>query len=305
MGVPLTSRDILTDRLDRGELKRSRCDVVFSHRGFPVNSDGYPVIWMHGIIDPEMSMSYFHLGEKDIEALIDARRDLFRRADMVQVCSDAEARRHAKMFPDIANRFVGIPLFCPHITAAPESILNKHDRPAVIQILFVGNDARRKGLQETLDAFMSLSAATRHHATFTIVSHFDDGDIKVPNNPQIKVHKGMAQQGVTELMRRSHVLANVSRHESFGNVYLEAMSQGALCIGPNWEVQRELFDNGRAGMNVNCQVDSIRAALLQAIEDEELRASMARAGWRRFQTHYAPEIVAGMYARLFRSVKKG
>jgi len=97
----------------------------------------------------------------------------------------------------------------------------------------------------------------------------------------------------------------VAHHESWGMIFLEAMSQGVLCLGPDWETQRELFDNGHAGMNVPCKVDLVRGAMLRAIEDEDYRLALASAGWRRFNQRYAPAVVASKYADLFRAVASG
>jgi glycosyltransferase involved in cell wall biosynthesis len=171
---------------------------------------------------------------------------LFRKAAIVQVCTEAEAARHARTFPDVADRFVPVPLFVPHLRSAAESVLDKHRKASPVRLLFVGNDARRKGLKEALDAFAHLPEAVRQSSLFTIVSHFDrsfDGSrVSVPSDPRVTVHGGLPQADVLELMRESHVLVNAAHCESYGNVFLEAMSQGTLCVGPSWEVQRELFD---------------------------------------------------------------
>jgi len=223
----------------------------------------------------------------------------------VQVCTETEASRHALMFPDIADRFVPVPLFGPHLRSAPESVLDKHRNASPVRLLFVGNDVQRKGLQEALEAYSSLPDTVRRNTSFTIVSHFDRGGIAIPDDPRITVHRGLPQTEVLELMRTSHLLVNVSHHESWGMIFLEAMSQGMLCLGPDWETQRELFDEGHAGMNVRCEVDLIRSAMLQAIEDEQYRITLASAGWQRFNERYTPAVVASRYADLFRAVASG
>jgi glycosyltransferase involved in cell wall biosynthesis len=257
---------------------------------------------MNAIVDPVMTQSYFRLSDAQMDEEVAVKGSLFRQATVVQVSTEAEATRHAHTFPDIADRFAAVPMFTPYLHSAPASILEKHCKALPVQLLFVGNQARRKGLQEAVDAYMSLPDATRKHTVFTIVSRFDRGDIKIPDDPRITVHKGLPQSAVIELMRSSHVLVNVAHHESYGLIFLEAMSQGTLCLGPDWEVQREILDHGRAGMNVRCEIDLLRAAMLLAIEDEEHRLALASAGWRRFKERYTPEIVAEKYAELFRTV---
>ncbi len=299
MGCPISLMDAETDILDARELADSGCSMVFSHRQFPMNCSHVPVIWMNAIVDPEMTSSYFGYGQAEMDEEIAVKSVLYRKAAVVQVCTKSEVARHVRTFPDIADRFVDVPLFGPHLQSAPESVIEKHRNPSPVRLLFVGNEARRKGLQETLDAYTSLSGAMRQATSFTIVSHFDRSSITIPDDPRITVHRGLPQAEVLELMRTSHLLLNVAHFESYGMVFLEAMSQGTLCLGPDWETHRELFDNGLAGINMRCEVGLIRSAMKRAIEDEEYRIALASAGWQRFNERYAPAVVAARYADLF------
>jgi glycosyltransferase involved in cell wall biosynthesis len=306
IGFPISRWKAETDRLDLRELSESGCDIVFSHREFPLNCGDIPVIWMNAIVAPEMTRSYFDVGQVEMDEEVAVKGKLFRKATVVQVCTESEAARHARTFPDIADRFVPVPLFGPHLRTAPESVLEKHRNASPVRLLFVGNDTHIKGLQETVDAYMSLPENVRKLTQFNIVSHFDRGfygkRVTLPNDPHIKVHRGLPQAEVLDLMRVSHVLLNISHFESWGMTFLEAMSQGTLCVGPDWETQRELFDGGRAGINVQCETGLVREAMLRAIEDEEHRLALASAGWQRFNERYAPAVVAERYADLFRSV---
>ncbi len=301
MGSPVPLLSTETDFLDSRELADAKCDVVFSHRGLTLNSGNIPVVWMNAILDPAMTAHYFESTVADIEEEISIKGELYRKAAAVQVCSEAEAERHRRTFPDIADRFHAVPLFGPHLVAADESILDKHVRAPTIRLLFVGNQAKRKGLEEALEAYLSLPDEVRKFTSFDIVSHFDKSRIPITNEPQIAIHRGLGQSEVVELMRRSHVLVNVAHHESYGMIFLEAMSQGVLCLGPDWEVQREILAKGHAGVILPCQTASIRSAMLRAVEDEDWRISLASMALRRFKEHYAPAVVAHKYAELFRS----
>lgn len=305
--MPTGRWEWIADHLDAKELARSDCDLVFSHRGFPVNSGEVPVIWMNGILDPEMQKSFFHTDQTFVDEEIAVKRQFLRKAAAVQLCTDGQAARHARTFPEIADRFVAIPLFAPDLRPIPESSLEKHRKADPVKLLFVGNQPRLKGLPETLEAYASLPDSIRRCTTLTIVSHFD-GDRRgftIPDDPRITIHRGLRPPQVLALMRNSHVLINVSHCESFGMVFIEAMSQGMLCLGPDWEAQREIFDEGRAGINLRCDVGLLRVALLRAIQDEKYRLALASAGWRRFNERYAPAVVASKYAELFRAVAAG
>lgn len=302
IGRPLSRWKLDTDLLDARELADSGCSVVFSHREYPLNAGKTPVVWMSALIDPEMQQSYFRLSQSEIDTEFAVKGELFRKAAIIQVCTESEAFRHMRLFPDIAERFVAIPLFGPHLKSAPEEVLEKHLEPETVRVLFVGNQVLRKGLPEALESYMSLSKTVRRHTTFTVVSHFDRGTITIPDDPGIVVHRGLPQIKVVELMRQSHILVNVAHHESYGMIFLEAMSQGMACLGPDWEVQRELFDEGRAGICVRCEPELLRVALLRLIQDHEYRRRLATSGWERFNKQFSPAVVSEKYAALFRSV---
>ncbi len=302
IGMPVSPLTAETDLLDPEELARAQCDVVFSHRGLTLNSGDIPVVWMNAILDPRMNAHFFRTSPAGFEEEVAIKGPLFRKAAAVQVCSDAEAERHRQTFPDIADRFHAVPLFGPHLVSAQESILEKHVKARPVNMLFVGNQAERKGLPEALEAYRSLPDAIRRSTSFTIVSHFDKSRLAVPDDEQITVHRGLGQAGVIDLMRRSHILVNVAHHESYGMIFLEAMSQGMLCLGPDWEVQREILAYGSAGVNVPCDAASISTAMLRAIEDEDWRLALAARGFRRFNERFAPSVVAHQYSELFRLI---
>jgi len=300
VGMPLALESRETDELDAHELHRSGCKAVFSHRGYPTNAGNIPVIWQSSILDPVMTRSY-HGGDTHTQlAENELRHQLFRRATVVQVSTVSEAIRLSKTYPELAGKFTPIPFFLPDLSAAPAELLERHDTPEKIHLLFVGNEAWRKGLDILLAAFLQLPDPIRHHSHLTVISNFDDRRFAIPNNECITVLHGASHIEVMKQMRRAHVLVNVARFESYGFIFPEAMSQGVACIGPQWEVQRELLDNGRAGMNVPCDVAQLQVALEQLIEDDALRLTLASAGHTRFQQKFSPAVVAVQYAEMFR-----
>ncbi len=300
VGFPVGLREWETDQLDAEELRRSGCNVIFSHRGYPENAGDLPVIWQSSILHPEMTFSYTGLDESALQPELEIRREYFSRAALVQVSTKAEAIRLDRSFPELAGRFVPVPFFLPHLKAVAEEALDRHRNPEKIEILFVGNEAKRKGLDLLLAAFSSLPELIRRQAHLTIVSRFDGAKIDLSSLEGVTVLGGIAQEAVVALMRKAHILVNVARFESYGFIFPEAMSQGVVCVGPDWEVQRELLDEGNAGVNLPCEIGAIRDALVRLVEDEGYRIRLAVAGWTRFKEQLAPEVVARQYAEMFR-----
>jgi glycosyltransferase involved in cell wall biosynthesis len=297
VGMPISMHALSTGRLSGSDLRRSGANLIFC-QSYPLNAGTTPVVWENAIVDPEMQLEY-GVAPAQLEEEIAVKRPYFLKARKVQVFTEAEAERHRELYPQAGNRFFAVPWFAPHIKACDESNLEKHIRPAVINILFVGNNALRKGLPQLFEAFLSLSPMLLSRARLTVISNFDRSPLRVPSHPQLDVIRGAGPKIVMEKMRQAHIFVNVAHFESYGVVFHEAMSQGAACLAPRWEVQRELFDNGRAGMNLKCESEAIRLALEALIDDETLRLQLGYAAWQRFQARYAPDVVARRYAQLF------
>jgi glycosyltransferase involved in cell wall biosynthesis len=291
--------DDYSDRLCEKELRDSNCEVVFSHRDFPVNAGSVPVIWHNSILDPRMSLAR-GISPSVLAREVSIKRILFRRAARVQVPTHAEAARLGALMPEIADRFMAVPFFLPYLEGiAEETVRRKHSDPDCVHFVFVGREARRKGLPELLDALSQLDFGSRHDVRMTIVSDFRDGSITLPAWDNLRWHKSMPRQDVAALFNDAHVLLMPSRFESYGFVYLEAMSRGMVPIVPDWEVQRELVDNGSCGLVVGNDPVRIANAIEELAADAVRRSSLALSALRRFNAHYAPNVVAKRYSRLF------
>lgn len=293
-------RETFVDRLNGGELGRSGCQVVFSHREYPANAGRIPVVWQNSILDPGMSLAR-GIKPEVLDEEFRRKRELFARARLVQVSTAAEAMRLADAMPESADRFRAVPFFLPYLEAADEAAVRaKHGDAGSVEFVFVGREAHRKGLPELLAALESLDFGHSRRARLTIVSDFRDGPIALPNWQNLKHEPSLDRAQVVALFDHGHVLLMPSRFESYGFVYLEAMSRGVVPVVPDWEVQREIVDGGACGMIVHCQPASIADAVRQMIVDDALRQRLAIQALRHFGNEYAPAVVAGRYAALFR-----
>ena len=191
--------------------------------------------------------------------------------------------------PEIADRFIAVPFFLPYLEGiAEEAVRRKHSDPDCVHFVFVGREARRKGLPELLAALSQLDFGSRSGVRMTIVSDFRDGSIALPAWDNLRWHKSMPRQDVVSLFNEAHVLLMPSRFESYGFVYLEAMSRGMVPVVPDWEVQRELVDNGSCGMVVGNDPVRIANAIEELTVDTPHRSRLAMSAIRRFNAEYAP-----------------
>lgn len=117
---------------------------------------------------------------------------------------------------------------------------------------------------------------------------------------KVRHHKEVGDSNL--LMRKAHVYAMPSRFETFGFVFVEAMSQGCAVLGPDWEVQREIHGNGKAGKNVRPRKEAVCAALREICFDRTKRLLLAEAAIGRFVARYDPASVANSHLAMFEDV---
>lgn len=287
--------------LDRSEFARSGCQVVFCHDDFPRNADGIPVVWQNSILDPEMESA--RGATPDQLAAQRAEKEIgFRKARFVQVSTEAERVRLSAWIPQLADRFVAIPFFMPNVHSLDEAALQaKLAGTGPLRCVFVGHEARRKGLARVYDAFAALPSSLRQRIHLTVVSRQSDGHIATPALPNLTVHTMLPFPETQQLIRQCNVLVMPSHYESFGLVYVEAMAQGTIPIAPNWEVQREIVDQGRAGILTSGDPHDLVRWLQHLSEDHDYRMQLAQRAWQRFHSHFTPQIVARKYCNLFHS----
>jgi len=197
-------------------------------------------------------------------------------------------------------------------------VVSKHHDNGLCRCLFVGNDARRKGLPFLAKAIQELPPEIRSKIQLTVVSQFLDGAVdlsniaariiteKKPPRLSLVLDRRSPKQGavslaeVITLMQSSDVFIMPTQADTFGFVFIEALASGCAVVGPRRDPQDWILDYGRSGMLVEpCDPDSIAEAIRSLVENPELRLSLALAGRQRFLTMYYHEVVAQHYRELF------
>ncbi len=93
-----------------------------------------------------------------------------------------------------------------------------------------------------------------------------------PGIPNLHIEREVPYSPLAAIDERKRRVCVPSLFESYGWVYLEAMSQGTIPILPDWEVQREIADYGRAGMITTGRAEDVASKLEQLCDDGEFSA---------------------------------
>ena len=285
--------------LSASELRRSQCNVIYSHSGFPTNHGEIPVVWRNSILDPQMQKNW---GVTDAQLALEGRikAPLFLKSYLVHVSTAAEVERLGKQFPSSKEKFRSIPYFLPHLDSeiSMESLIAKHQKKP-LRIVYVGRYAHRKGLDLLIQAAEILKLGSRQDVELVIVCASPERIGSIPNWKNVVYHRSLDRAQTLQLMRNSHVFVMPSRFESYGIVYIEAMANGAVPVVPNWEVQRELVANGNAGVIIDdLSPASVAKAVGCLIDNDKLRLNLAINAHERFVREYHPRVVAQRFVEM-------
>ncbi len=316
----------LMNWLPRSMIRRMRPDVLFGHEYLPFNitTRDLPVVFETGALTEELRRYRPFCTPQQICEHIRMNSHLkcraISQATLVNIREPHGADQFRKQFPELAPKVRSVPPFLDYISSLPyDRIVEKHLSPPKIKLLFVGNDARRKGLPNLVAAIRGLPTGLTSILELTVVSQFLDGAVDTaginarivsggritlreavgPTRPVIKQGPWTVNEVMAE-MAASHIFVMPTLADTFGFVYIEAMANGCAVIGPDIQPQSWIIDGGRAGMAVDPHsVESVARAIEVLALNRELRTELAIVGLQRFHSTFAAPVVAAQYHDLF------
>jgi glycosyltransferase involved in cell wall biosynthesis len=163
------------------------------------------------------------------EALVRRERDVWKHADLI-FCASSFTRDSLLAAGCDAGRCRVVPY---GIDVAPLEE-PQQAAPQTFQALFVGSGGQRKGLHHLLMAWRNANLPPG--SKLTLVCRVLDQGIKglLEGLPTVTLRQGLCAQELQELYSQSTLFVMPSLVEGFGQVYLEALSQGCPVLGtPN------------------------------------------------------------------------
>lgn len=265
--------------------------VIFSYGQFPVgHKTSVPVLWEHTFA-PQRGLNegewHRQLRAVHLRPASEATR--------IVTATETSASWFRKVFPEFAHKISAIPYYLPHLSLSDRSALErKAAESGKLRVLFVGKQARRKGLDSLVAAWKLLDAHTQNQLSVTVVSGMIDGPVSLPMEWTHQVFV----PDVTALMREAHVLAFPTKHEAYGLVLVEGLWAGCAIVTTSAEIQRSIVGPAAGSFVDPTSAFEIAAALTELVADREaLRAKMF-AAHDQFAQRYAPDVVGARYARL-------
>jgi glycosyltransferase involved in cell wall biosynthesis len=269
---------------------RSDADVVFSYGDFPDGYAGLPVVWEHTFA-PQLNSDEAEWQRQWRERA----GTVVERASRVVTATEVSAEWFVRMFPGAAAKIRCVPYYFPDLVAIDDAALQaKCENQGPVRLLFVGKQARRKGLLNFVSAFNSLDPTTQRQLEVHVVSAMLDGPIALPAS----WHWQRSVADVQAVMRDAHVLVFPVLGEAFGLVLVEAMAAGCMPLTTSAPIQRSIVGPA-AGQFVDPHDPNALAGRLRALAHDrpQLEHGM-RAARERFVERYAPASVGQRYANL-------
>jgi glycosyltransferase involved in cell wall biosynthesis len=211
-------------------------------------------------------------------------RRRYPELDALAVLTRDDLRDYGELLKDAGTRIVRIPNAVPELPGGPVDTREN-------VVLAAGRVTWQKGFDMLIDAYEPIA---RRHPDWRLEIYGDGVRRRALKRrvARLGAHNNIFLMGVSnrlgERMASASILALSSRYEGFGMVIVEAMSKGLPVVsfdcprGPG-----EIIDTGRDGILVeNEDVDALRQALLELIEDPSLRTrygAAAREKARQFE----------------------
>lgn len=226
--------------------------------------------------------------EGDRAAFVALETELFRKARRIYT-GGAYVKLHLEndygVDPDrITVAGGGVhPYYLDHaVTHVPTRFTHK--------MVFVGWDFGMKGGADLLAAFQRA-----HHQRPEL-----ELLIAGPDQRQWVQQEGVSWLGpvpskdaLIALYRQSDLFVMPSLRDSFGFVFLEAMTQGVPCIGTDLNAMPEIIEDGKTGYIVPLRdPEALADAILRYYEDESNRQRMGTAALARVKECYTWDLVA-------------
>ena len=191
------------------------------------------------------------------------------------------------------ERISVIPLWVPSM---PPYDAQRREMASPVRVLYVGRLERYKGLYLLLEAMRGIT-----NAVLTVVG---DGSYRgelegLAEGMRVRFEGFQSDPDRYYAQTDIFVMPSLGP-EGFGIVTMEAMAHGVPCLISDLDVHREITAAGTAAMLFRSgDVEDLRCKLTRLIEETQLRAAYSRAGYRRVEEAYTPEIALRSYLYAF------
>lgn len=176
---------------------------------------------------------------------------------------------------------------------------NLNELEGKIKLLYVGDVDRNKNIVTTLAA-CDILIKRGFNIKYTIVGKIKVAKLKKEfERKYVEYIPYSSKEVVKEIMAESDIFVMPSIHETFGLVYIEAMSQGLPIIYTKGQGVDGYFQQGEVGYSVDCKDAKAIADSIEMIKKDYVRISERSSD---AITNFSWDTIASKYADLYNKV---
>jgi glycosyltransferase involved in cell wall biosynthesis len=231
------------------------------------------------------------------------KQGAIEQAAVVTTWTEHSAAVFRQQFPQHAHKMRVVPPYLSrlvHCFLPPSQKLELRKETSEVRFVFVGTDARRKGLEPVLAAWLRLTPALRRHAHLTVCSSLADGEVKIPADVE---HRGY-EPDVPAVLKRSDVFVMPSRRESFGLVFPEAAAAGCAIIATDDATRRSMLPATGTAFVRPTESEQIAEAMRRCIEDRMYLHTAQQAQYEHALKTWEPRRVADLHYGAFQAANE-
>lgn len=197
-------------------------------------------------------------------------------------------------------------------TAVPKSKENKSNYKSSINILYVGRFEPRKGIDLLLNAIPIVLQKTNKNIKFQIIGKAHNGiDYEKNFYKEHNLSKASTVDFLGEITgdclipfyQNCDIFVAPSRWESFGLIYIEAMSYAKPVVACNTGGAKSIIRNNIDGLLVETENSmEISNAILTLIADKQKRVTMGENSYSRFTQKYTTERITDSTLEYYNSI---
>lgn len=179
------------------------------------------------------------------------------------------------------------------------------------EILYVGRLHPHKRLEVIITSFSKI-AKTRKNMRLIIVGD-GDGDYKLSLMNLVKdlkieslvIWRGFLDtKKLATVYQNAYLLLLLSMHENFGNVLIEAMSQGCpVMISTDVQIHRSIVDNN-CGKSICVNEGDVSGLMAELVDDDLLRNKMSMNAREFVEKNYTCKAIYPKLKKLYQNVIK-
>lgn len=273
-------------------------DLIFTNNFIPINDISCPII---------LEADFVVYGTSEVTKrkicnqlhLTDRQLNKVTRIVVRSSLSVLELKKRNKGFE---KKCVVIPHYMPYLNSIEEKcFLEKWQFTKKIKIVFVGNQAKRKGIDFILKLYNENKVFFESNIDFEIVSNFTDGLLDVPK--YFNVSKGLNREQVFSKLCNSHIFMLPTNEEAWGKVFVEAMAAGCVTMIPDVYPLNSYFGPGGICYDL-MDTKEIFGILKEFSDNSQLMKECAEKSIHYYQDNFDHKIIEKKYCELFSSVIK-